>query len=171
MQQLFNFFAAIFSQELKIQSRLQFSLLWQHPLPVPAQLLSRFLFLGQFILHRNTGVVWKQCAIKIFLKHKIFWTHSNSSYCFEEAKKRKGIDSCLFAWCMLWSQVTILNAEDIRDNYSTSHVIVTVQKWHCSSQLLWEYKAKHLYILIMTSYIALPALVVEVQHVKSCTQT
>lgn len=42
------------------------------PLPVPVQLFSRLSSLGQFILSRNTGVVWKQCAIKIFLRHKIF---------------------------------------------------------------------------------------------------
>lgn len=40
----------------------------------------------------------------------------------------KGIDPYLFAWHMLRSQVTTLNAEDICDNYGTSHAVVTLQK-------------------------------------------
>lgn len=44
-----HFFAAIFSEEQKMQ----FFLLWQHPLPVPAQLCSRLS--PQFMLTRNTG--------------------------------------------------------------------------------------------------------------------
>jgi len=55
-----------------MQSTLQFLMPGQHPLPVPAQLLSRLSSLGQLILLRNSGVVWKQCAIKILLRHKIF---------------------------------------------------------------------------------------------------
>lgn len=72
---------------------------------------------------------------------------------------------------MLQSQVTTLNAEDIWDNYSTSHIIVTLQKWHCSTELLREHEAKHLCLPLGSSCMALHALDMKVEHVKSCTQT
>lgn len=77
MQQLFHFFAAIFSQEQKMQ----FFLLWQHPLPVPVQLCSRLL--SQFILtgnisqyllamcHKDTSKALN--ILKAFLFLLLFW--------------------------------------------------------------------------------------------------
>lgn len=97
------------------------------------------------------------------LRHKIFWRNPNLWYCFEEAKNER-YWFIFFAWCTFWSQVTISVTIIVLPT-----LLSCCKKWHCSTQLLWEYKAKHLCMLLISSCIALHALDMKVQHVKSCT--